>query len=721
MPDTREARSEAPTSTTGPARTVTGAVPDLPRRPEPHGPARADNQEYVAWLEASSMLAQARARARQVSGHGSLWRNPFALPDARRAVEQAPVWFTAYPAALLTAPGSTFLQTVADPALWDALARVGVRAMHTGPVKLAGGLDGWERTPTVDGHFDRISTAIDPALGTADDYRALTGAAAAVGGTVIDDIIPGHTGKGADFRLAEMRYADYPGVYHMVEIAPEHWDLLPEPREGADSANLSTAAEKELADLGYIVGAMQRVIFAAPGVKETNWSATRAVVGVDGVERRWVYLHYFKEGQPQVNWLDPSFAGPRLILGDALHSLTYLGTGGLRLDANGFLGVERSGGDAPAWSEGHPLAAAGNHLIASMVRKLGGFTFQELNLSMDAIFETGQQGPDLSYDFVTRPGYHHALATGDTEFLRLTITEARRIGIDPASLVHALQNHDELTYELVHFEDVHRDDEYSFRGTTMNGAELARTVRADLLSRLTGEDAPYNLPFTTNGIACTTASVAAAAIGVTDLAAMTDADVDLVRRAHLLLAAYNAWQPGVFALSGWDVRGVLTLPAHDVEHLMADADTRWINRGAHDLMGVATEAAASTAGLPRARALYASIPEQLADPSSFLSHLATILRVRDALGIATGTQADLATSGASSVLGLVHLLPSGALELTALNFGQSPVSASFASSQFAPGARLIDAATGADVAVVDDLGVTTVPLEPLGALALVLR
>ena len=284
MPDSRAARSEAPTSTFGPARTVTTEVPDLPRRPEPHGPARADNAEYVAWLEASSMLAQARARARQVSGRGSLWRNPFALPDPRRAVEQAPVWFTAYPAALLTAPGSTFLQTVADPALWDALSRVGVRAMHTGPVKLAGGLDGWERTPTVDGHFDRISTAIDPALGTAAEYRALTGAAAAVGGTVIDDIIPGHTGKGADFRLAEMHHGDYPGVYHMVEIAPEHWELLPEVREGSDSANLGAVAEAQLADLGYIVGAMQRVIFAAPGVKETNWSATRAVVGVDGVE-----------------------------------------------------------------------------------------------------------------------------------------------------------------------------------------------------------------------------------------------------------------------------------------------------------------------------------------------------------------------------------------------------------------------------------------------------
>ena len=136
---------------------------------------------------------------------------------------------------------------------------------------------------------------------------------------------------------------------------------------------------------------------------------------------------------------------------------------------------------------------------------------------------------------------------------------------------------------------------------------------------------------------------------------------------------------------------------------------------------VAPDATVSTAGLPRARALYGTIPEQLADPSSFLSHLATILRVRDALGIAIGQQADLATSGASSVLGLVHVLPSGALELTALNFAQTPVTASFASSQFAAGARLIDAATGADVAVVDDLGVTTVPLEPLGALALVLR
>jgi hypothetical protein len=47
------------------------------------------------------------------------------------------------------------------------------------------------------------------------------------------------------------------------------------------------------------------------------------------------------------------------------------------------------------------------------VRKLGGFTFQELNLTLEDIQDMSHGGADLSYDFVTRPAYHHALVTGD--------------------------------------------------------------------------------------------------------------------------------------------------------------------------------------------------------------------------------------------------------------------------------------------------------------------
>ena len=302
----------------------------------------------------------------------------------------------------------------------------------------------------------------------------MCGMATWYGGAIIDDVVPGHTGKGADFRLAEMKHADYPGIYHMVEIEPEDWNLLPEVPPGRDSVNLDAASEEALQKAGYIIGRLQRVIFYAEGVKETNWSATAPVVGTDGVARRWVYLHYFKEGQPSINWLDPSFAGMRLVIGDVLHSLADLGSSALRLDANGFLGVERSADGMPAWSEGHPLSEAANHLIASMVRKVGGFTFQELNLTIDDIRATGEAGADLSYDFVTRPAYQHALATGDTEFLRLCLRTCLDVGVDPASLVHAMQNHDELTYELLHWSQGHRDDLFPYHGGEITGARPGR-------------------------------------------------------------------------------------------------------------------------------------------------------------------------------------------------------------------------------------------------------
>src|SRR3954463_3957087 len=575
------------------------------------GEPTADNPAYVPWLVEESMLWDAKQLAIQLSGQGSMWQNPFAHPDPRAAVERASVWFTAYPLSFVTRRGETFLAALADRGLWDAFRKIGIDAVHTGPVKQAGGLNGRRLTPSIDGHFHRIRMDVDPAFGTEEEVRMLCATAAEYEGTIIDDIVPGHTGKGADFRLAEMGYADYPGIYHMVSINPDDWHLLPEVPEGRDSVNLDAETEALLERRGYIIGRLQRVIFYEPGIKKTNWSATRPVVGVDGVSRRWVYLHYFKEGQPSINWLDPSFSGMRLVIGDALHALADLGAGGLRLDANGFLGAEKAAEDEPAWSEGHPLSEAANHLIASMVRKMGGFCFQELNLSMDDIKSMGESGADLSYDFVSRPAYHHALVTGDTDFLRLTLNTALGMGIDPASLVHALQNHDELTHELVHFSTIHRDELFKWRGEQVRGEDVAEEVRQTLNARLTGVRAPYNRTFTTNGIACTTATVIAATLGIRDIGLITPAERDQIKDVHLLLAMFNALQPGVFALSGWDLAGMLTVDAAEIADLLADGDTRWITRGAHDLRGV--DEPAADGHMPAGRSLYGTLPEQLAD------------------------------------------------------------------------------------------------------------
>lgn len=685
-------------------------------------PFEADgrNKAYVEWLEEQSMLSDASRMARQLAGNHLMWANAFAAPDPRAALEQASVWYTAYPLSLMTRKGQSFLGALGDEDLWKAFESIGIEAIHTGPVKLAGGISGWEHTPSVDGHFDRISMGIDPLFGTEDEFRDMCEIAAAHNGTIIDDIVPGHTGKGADFRLAELNYGDYPGVYHMVDIPDDAWHLLPDVPEGRDAVNLSPEAERALAEAGYIIGELQRVIFYEPGVKETNWSVTPPIHDHKGVRRRWVYLHYFKEGQPSINWLDPTFAGMRLVMGDALHSLLDLGTGGLRLDANGFLGVEKSVDFSPAWSEGHPLSQAANQLIGSMVRKVGGFTFQELNLTMDDIHATGAVGPDLSYDFVTRPAYQFALCTGDTEFLRLTLREAMELGIDQASLVHALQNHDELTYELVHFATKHKDDLYTLGGEELRGEDLAERVRQTMRDKLTGEAGPYNRIFTTNGIACTTTSVITATLGITDLTDISDEDRRRIMDAHLLLAMYNAYQPGVFALSGWDLVGALPLDQSQVKQLIRDGDTRWIERGAYDLLGAADNQTKSAAGMPAATALYGPLPEQLEDPESFASRLSRILDVRKKFGLATGELVDVPEVPHKSMLALVNRLQDGRTQITVLNFSEEKVSGHIRSDAV-PAGTLVNLATRRRAGTIDDLGGFSVELPPFGGVALMVR
>jgi trehalose synthase len=657
---------------------------------------------YVDWLQQESMLFRGAAVASQFAGSAGMSQRPFAHSNPRSAIKKASVWFTAYPISMITRPGKSFLRTLADEDLWRVFEAIGVNAVHTGPVKRAGGISGWDVTPSVDGHFDRISTRIDDAFGTEVEFQLMCTVAAAHGGTIIDDIVPGHTGKGADFRLAEMKVGDYPGIYHMVEIPRKDWHLLPPVPPGKDSINLDIEVEDRLEKAGYIIGKMQRVIFHDPGVKDTNWSATAIVTGADAVDRRWVYLHYFKDGQPSINWLDPTSAGMRLVMGDALHALYDLGAGALRLDANGFLGVEKSGeGGSPAWSEGHPLSDAANQMIASMVRKMGGFTFQELNLAIDDIKNTGERGADLSYDFVNRPAYHHALATGDTEFLRLTLNTALRQGLQPISLVHALQNHDELTYELVHFAATHRDETFHFGGTEVTGAELAIRIRAELIERLTGDAAPYNDIFTTNGIASTTATIVIASLGITDIFELNEEVIEEVKQAHLLLAMFNALQPGVFAFSGWDLCGMLTLERSQVARLVETGDTRWIHRAAYDLMDYQPGAVESSSKMPRGRSLYGSLPEQLKDRASFVSRLRDILAVRRSYGIATSTQVDVPAVSNNALLVMVHRLDSGFIQVSALNFSNYPISDRVVSEYFSPGAAVIDMFTDRRLGMVD--------------------
>jgi trehalose synthase len=205
-----------------------------------------------------------------------------------------------------------------------------------------------------------------------------------------------------------------------------------------------------------------------------------------------------------------------------------------------------------------------------------------------------------------------------------------------------------------------------------------------------GERAPYNLKFG-NGVASTSATVITATLGIRDISNLTPAQVENIKRLHLLLAFFNAMQPGVFALSGWDLVGALTLPASQVRERLADDDTRWINRGAYDLLGSSPKATRSAAGLPRAVALYGSLPQQLGDPASFASQLGRLLKVRAEIKLYAAHLADVPQVKSPGLLVLVHELPdNGGLEVTAINFGNQAVDEAVAIHGASAGSKALD-------------------------------
>ena len=290
-----------------------------------------------------------------------------------------------------------------------------------------------------------------------------------------------------------------------------------------------------------------------------------------------------------------------------------------------------------------------------------------------------------------------------------------QVHIEPGSLIHALQNHDELTLELVHFWFVHKDDRYTCFGKEWSGAELRGHIRAQMYERLAGPAAPYNRRFVENGVACTTASICAAALGIRDLTALTAEPKEKIQRLHLLLAAYNALQPGVFALSGWDLVGALPLPFAQVAHLAVDGDSRWINRGGYDLLGAMPGATASSGGLPVAASLYGPLPDQLARPDSFASQLREMLALRQACGLFRARQIAVPECENPSLLVMVHELPdelpgSGGVQVTALNFGPEAAE----ERVVIPGAGpVMDMRTGEAVGLVED-GQLAVAVEGYG-------
>src|SRR5205085_5903545 len=164
----------------------------------------------------------------------------------------------------------------------------------------------------------------------------------------------------------------------------------------------------------------------------------------------------------------------------------------VRLDAVPFLGIERKpGGTTETLHFKHPLSVVGTDDVAMLARKLGGWTFHELNVPLEDLKPFTANGPDLSYDFVTRAQCLHALLTGDAGPLRLAFRWMLEAGVQPVAFVHDLQNHDEITYQLTEPEG-RADESFTVGGRTVTGRQLKDGMLAAMRERAAGDAAPYN-------------------------------------------------------------------------------------------------------------------------------------------------------------------------------------------------------------------------------------
>jgi maltose alpha-D-glucosyltransferase/alpha-amylase len=304
-----------------------------------------------------------------------------------------------------------------------------------------------------------------------------------------------------------------------------------------------------------------------------------------------------------------------------------------------------------------------------MVRKIGGWSFQELNVPIGQLTEYTQNGPDLSYDFFTRAQALHPLITANALPLRLAHAQLLDAGVQAGTQIHDLQNHDEITYQLV---DLGSRQDFEFEGQRLNGAQLKETMLREMRAAVSGAAAPYNILYRPeqDGVATTLAGFIAPALGIKDPYDATPEQVELIQQGHLLVAHANAMQPGVFAISAWDLVGALPIPLESADRTQ-DGDYRWVNRGGVDLLGTNTDAATSAFGLPRAQALYGPVPEQLRSPTSFASRLKTMLAARREYRIHEAELLSVPNVGNPAFAVLVMRLPdSEDLAVTALNYGR---------------------------------------------------
>ena len=450
-------------------------------------------------LEQQSMLYQAEEIAKKYTLEVAKTAPPPLVPQTRECLDLASVWFTLDLNQVAVCGEQSVFGSLLSDELWEYLREIGIQALYLKGLKQGGD--------------QRTGLGLDPRWGTESEWKKLAAYAQRKGIALVGDGLGNATGMGPDFILALKNFGEYPGLYHLIEIAEKDWKLLPKIPTGQTLANVPWLKLQELHKKGYVPEQF------SPWMKESQWNATAKICGTDGTSRRWIFLKE-NRSDPQVDWLAPSFGGVRVASADILDSVYHLGQKITRFDAK--------------------ISRNAKETLALWNRKIGAFSVQEVE---GGIASMGQASGDLVVDSLTPSALLHALIAEDAEALKLIYRLFLEEEIDTKRLLHALQPFDQYACDWAEFICSPRK-KFSYYEEQITGEALRLRLLKEDASRI-AEGGPIPL--------CTWTGYCASALGIKDF----EKHASDIADAHLLLAFFYVMQPGAFSFSASDLIGAL--------------------------------------------------------------------------------------------------------------------------------------------------------------------
>lgn len=442
-----------------------------------------------------TLLEQSDYLISSYSGKKIAWRDAYAIPRAEEVLEKGSIWLVPKK----KEKGEYFSSLYS---LFPLLQEIGIQSVDLGQIfssNLPHSLPFPSSAP--------ISMEINPELGSLDELLSYLNQAERENIQTVTTAQIGATGWGKDFFLALRFLSPYQGIYHMIEIEKEDWVDLPEIPHGQLVHTLSRREIETLVDKEYIVG-----LFSSLCGKKVDvlWNVTGIVQGVDGKERRWVYLSYLSPMQPCMNWTDPSFTSQRIFSGTLLFLTKHLHSKLIHIDANPFLGIEKGEGRA-AWSESHPLTLTAVETMAQMARKYGSSSALDIEMELVDLASFFAYGPEFIYDKSTSRSFLQSLSHKNSKEIYQYLDQIIDLSIPLHRVIHPL------------FE---KRRKMFFSSSCCNQPATKKTLLEVI-----------------------------ADLNTTDLYHLTDQDKEKLTRSYFLYAFFYLMQPGIVTLSMDELQG----------------------------------------------------------------------------------------------------------------------------------------------------------------------